>query len=656
MLTAERMNCVTIVVLRTKMDDVLEEVARIGVLHPLEVEDVGDWASGLASAEGSRLIQEYAARRSRLRALVEEALPGAEHWPEPPSGSIQSVELGAVDGEIAEVEARLQPLKAARDRLIGRREGIQGMHAQLGILEPSGLPMASLFRSTYVATAMGRIPEPQLSKLQESLASIPSVVFPLGASSGECDVACVVLRKDRPALERALAEVGFKEAAAPQVVKDVSARVRTASAREADAVKAELAAAAKAYETAQTAAAPKVYELLGRVEATMLLLGLRSHCRLTEKTCVFVGWAPETETQRLTSAVTEKTGGSAIIEVTAPESIEKVQRGDLEVPVLFHRPAFLRPFAMIVEGFGVPSYAMIDPTIFVAATFLFMFGMMFGDVGHGLILFCLGLFAVLKAPGFRDIGKLALYCGVASMLFGFLYGSLFGLEDVLPAVWLRPLQGISRMFVVAVVFGIGVVSLGIVLNTLNALRAHTIWEALFETSGPLAGVFYWAALGFAARWMLASGRVHHAGWFLAAGGIPLVIFLLKGPILRVFGRTERAFPEGLVTYVMERAVETMDLFMSYLANTMSFIRVAAFGLAHAGLFVAVFTLADAVAHHPAGNVLWWLVVALGNVFIVVLEGVVVTIQALRLEYYEFFGKFFRGAGSRYKPVGYSELS
>jgi V/A-type H+-transporting ATPase subunit I len=148
-----------------------------------------------------------------------------------------------------------------------------------------------------------------------------------------------------------------------------------------------------------------------------------------------------------------------------------------------------------------------------------------------------------------------------------------------------------------------------------------------------------------------SGGSPHPAVFYGLFVIPLGLFALRGPLLRLMGQKPCMCPDGVGTYVMESAVEVLEILMGYLANTVSFIRVAAFGLAHAGLFVAVFTLAGVVAAKPGGLILSWLVLILGNVLIIALEGLVVTIQAMRLEYYEFFSKFFRSLGSKYRPTG-----
>jgi V/A-type H+-transporting ATPase subunit I len=139
-------------------------------------------------------------------------------------------------------------------------------------------------------------------------------------------------------------------------------------------------------------------------------------------------------------------------------------------------------------------------------------------------------------------------------------------------------------------------------------------------------------------------------------GVPLLLIFLREPIMAVFERRKVSFEQGVFTYLMETVIEIMEIVTGYLGNTVSFIRVAAFSLAHVGLFIAVFSLVEMVKGGASGIFYSALILILGNTVIIALEGLVVTIQAIRLEYYEFFSKFFVGGGVAYKPIGMDDIS
>jgi len=652
-LVAEKMCRFTAVILRDDMPGVLETVARAGVLHLTSVEETEAWAAALADIDVKRLTRECVERKAKLEGLFGEKL-SAEGSPLPAGfAEVSGTSLAEVDAVIANAEAAITPLSESGIRLADRLSRLESTLSGLDALVPSNLPLARLLRSSMLYTAVGVLPQEQFPRLEMLLKDVPSVVLPYRRIAREVHVVCLVLQKHKDTLGRALHDTGFVEAPVPRDAAEVTQEARGELLDEVRSVEAQLAENQTALAAARETAWPAAAMALQRLSAGLLILRMQDLCKVTDRTCAFAGWVPQDRTGALIDAIHEQSRGRAIVEVAEAESLEPVQEGKVDVPVLFNRPKFLQPFALLTEGFDIPSYTMIDPTIFVAVSFLLMFGMMFGDVGHGLVLCGLGALLIWKSPQYRDIGKLAVYCGMASAVFGLLYGSVFGLEHLLPALWTKPLEGINDLFAFAIGFGILFVSLGIVLNVLNAIRAHAFWETLFDGAGPLVGIIYWSGIGLVVKSFLSSSRMPHSAWLVAPMALALTGFLLKGPLLRLLGKQERAFPEGVITYVMESAVEVMEVFMGYLANTVSFIRVAAFGLAHAGLFVAVFSLADIVSGAPGGRFLSLGVILAGNVLIIVLEGVVVTIQALRLEYYEFFGKFFNRSGQKYAPVGVS---
>jgi V/A-type H+-transporting ATPase subunit I len=308
-----------------------------------------------------------------------------------------------------------------------------------------------------------------------------------------------------------------------------------------------------------------------------------------------------------------------------------------------------------VQIYGTPSYREIEPTAFFAASFLAMFGLMFGDVGQGLVLCLAGYCLFRYIPRYLDYGILLMEGGVSATVFGFLYGSFFGIEGALPVLWMDPLRDLTSFLKLAIGLGVFLVSAGLVLNAVNAWRSGERSLALFGPRGLLGAFGYWVFAALAAR-ALVGGKVRiSAAGILALAAIPLALILLRRPIVRRLekGRApSRATAEKgpFLLGALEGAVELVDAVVSYFANTISFLRVAAFAMVHAGAFLALFALADTLSRLRGGGTLSILLLVAGNVVMIFLEGLTVSVQVLRLEYYEFFGKFFRGGGEPYRPL------
>jgi V/A-type H+-transporting ATPase subunit I len=317
----------------------------------------------------------------------------------------------------------------------------------------------------------------------------------------------------------------------------------------------------------------------------------------------------------------------------------------------------LRPFELLVTAYGLPKYLELEPTFFVAISYLLMFGMMFGDVGHGAVLALGGLAALLagRKAQTRDVGLLLLLGGCSSMIFGALYGSCFGLPQFKKyALWHDPLEGNPMSLMSgAVEIGIVMISLGLVLNVLNHFRRGDFIGGLLDKFGLAGVVFYWGALAlFVKSPAFASRGLTHLAVILFLV-LPVIGWMLKEPINKFLGHHAGHPGEaggGIFTAIMESVVEVFEAVLSYFANTVSFVRLAAYAMSHAALLVAAFMIAADVKHFShGGNLLSVLVIILGNLVALVLEGIVASVQALRLEYYEFFGKFFSGSGQPFKP-------
>lgn len=363
---------------------------------------------------------------------------------------------------------------------------------------------------------------------------------------------------------------------------------------------------------------------LARPLAETALAGLRGKGQLVS----ISGWVPRDEVPRLRRALAERFTSRYLIACRDPEAGERGQ-----IPSFLKYPAWLRPFVPLVKSYGIPRYGEFDPSLLFALTYLLLFGAMFGDVGHGGVILALALLL------YRKLGQMAwvgIAAGVASMGFGLLYGSIFGYEDVLTPIWLSPLHDPIHLLTVAILFGVGFIVFTLLANIWNTFTAGHVAQSLCDSTG-LAGLLFYlgAAAGLAAEAGLpALAGLGSPAWGLALAGITTVAVFKWVETRASLG--ERA----LVT-----AIETLETGINLFANTLSFMRVAAFSLNHVALALAVFTIAGGL--DTAGH---WLTILLGNVVIIVLEGGIVAIQALRLMYYEGFSRFFSGDGTEFAPL------
>lgn len=341
--------------------------------------------------------------------------------------------------------------------------------------------------------------------------------------------------------------------------------------------------------------------------------------------CLIEGWIPRSEVAHLARLLNTALANPYVLTHRKPEFCEYAK-----VPSLLKHHPWLKIFSTLVQNYGIPRYGEFDPTLLFAVTFIVMFGAMFGDVGHGATLALVGWFARQKL---QQVTPLFIVAGISSSLFGFLYGSIFGFENVLPALWLSPLHHPFLMLKLALYWGVGFILLATIITIVNRFQAREYLDAVFNHTGIAGIALYLGGFHAAATWL----ETH------AFDSVQQLEFFT--PLLLVLGYKWHENKLPLMERVLVTAIEGFEAVMSYLTNTLSFLRVAAFSLNHVALAIAVFTLAD-MMDAPAS----WLVIVLGNIFIIALESAIVTIQILRLEYYEGFSRFFSGNGRAFLPL------
>lgn len=298
-----------------------------------------------------------------------------------------------------------------------------------------------------------------------------------------------------------------------------------------------------------------------------------------------------------------------------------------------------KPFEMFIKMYGLPAYDEIDPTSFVGITYSLIFGIMFGDVGQGLFLMIGGalLYKIKKLP----LAAIISLAGAFSTLFGFMYGSIFGFE--VSPLWISPRENVMTVLITAVGFGVFLILLAMILNIINGVRKKDWGNVLFDTNG-VAGLVFYAALISCVALTFTGHALPAVIILILCFGIPFLLIFFKEPLTRLIEKKSKLFPEHIGMFFVETSFELFEVLLSYITNTISFLRVGAFALSHAAMMGVVMLLAGAETDNPN-----YLVIILGNLFVAAMEGLIVGIQVLRLEYYEMFSRFYKGTGKEFKP-------
>jgi len=324
-------------------------------------------------------------------------------------------------------------------------------------------------------------------------------------------------------------------------------------------------------------------------------------------------------------------------------------------PTKLNNPGLFKPFEMFIQMYGLPAYDEIDPTILMGLTYSFLFGFMFGDVGQGLCLL-IGGFLLYRAKK-MNLAAIISCCGFFSTIFGFLFGSVFGFEDIIDSVWLRPKEAMMQLpfignlntvFVVAIALGMGIVLMTMVLNVINSLHTHDAEKAFFDTNG-IAGMVFYGALTVTVFLYMSGHSLPATMVLVMMFLLPLLVIFFKEPLTALAEKKAEVMPKQKGMFFVQGFFEMFEVLLSYFSNTLSFVRVGAFAVSHAAMMEVVLMLAGAEAGTPN-----WFVIILGNLFVCGMEGLIVGIQVLRLEYYELFSRFYRGTGRAFKPYGKME--
>ncbi len=586
------------------------------------------------------------------------------------AGSSNSDSTDDFDALQARVDRIEGSVKGTTDQMLAEKKKLEQLESQFQQLQPIAdldFEIGALRRSKYLYSIAGTMPADQVNRLETSLARVPYTFFKLRDDAKKPLVWLFGPRSNSDVIDRAARSAFLTPLALPDELEGSPAEAVKEISKSIDASKQKISELGR--ELAKLAATHKkdLYQLWYEVHAQRVMADAIARFGQLRHTYIVVGWVPSTDVDALTQQL-KKVSKEILV-----EAIPAGRTGhNSNTPVALSNPGILGAFERLVNTYSRPRYEEIDPTILIAITFPLLYGAMFGDVGHGLVLALIGLLLGRKVLLFLR-GDTLLACGLSGMIFGFLYGSVFGFEEILPHhpvfgqfFWISPIHDVLGILQVAIGAGIVLLITAHVLNMYNAARAGD-WGRFFFDSNGLAGLILYLSflvlLGNVAAGLF-TGESFLPEFLLAVGRIgPIVtiakiLFLVGLCLATIFSHPLQHWMHdghfvvegGWGMFAVQSAAEVLEKFISMLSNTLSYVRVGAFAIVHAGFTGAVFVIARLAGGGEDAGFGYWAVVVLGNLFVIGLEGFIVTIQTMRLHYYEFFSKFFLGGGSEFQPL------
>lgn len=368
---------------------------------------------------------------------------------------------------------------------------------------------------------------------------------------------------------------------------------------------------------------------------------MKRHAVVNDGYFFFVGWVVRKKKRAFSKAI-EKIE-DVEVEFSSPE-----ENPAFAPPIKLKNIRIAKPFEFFIDMYGLPGYNEVDVTSFVAITYTLMFGIMFGDLGQGFILAVVG--ALMWKLKKMALGKALIPCGFSAMFFGLIYGSVFGYEDMLDPLYksiglkgkpVAVLESVNTILIFAISIGIALVTAAILINVYACFKRRAKGEALFSQNGITGLLFYLSAVNLAVAFMSKKAIIptQITKWVLI---VCALILLFKEILIGLMEKRPDWKPESFGDFLMQNVFELLEYVLSYASNTVSFLRVGAFVLVHAGMMMVVFNLAG-----ESRNIF---VIILGNILVIALEGLLTGIQAMRLEFYEMFSRFYEGDGRPFNGV------
>lgn len=643
-LQAEKMTRVEIEFPQKRLDDVTKILASDGAF---QIEDL----SSLNMRKETKFDDDLVERSTQFVKLEADLKKSMDQLNIKPTKFPESDVVAVVDPAVLEdsYEAIRQEITSLDAKLTEIDEKITTERNYLNITTPFeslDIEFSSIRNRRYLYSILGIMPTDKVKRFEDSLSKIPHILLPLHRDEQNTTVLLLGTHQYRDFLLHAARSAYLNSLDLPDSFTGTPREIMDRAKVEIAELEAQEKEISAQLELLRSQEMTKLNQLYWQVRLSRMMYEIIGRFGKLKNDYLVAGWIPDHVLKQFAKKV-DALGEDVIVNLLPDNDLDE----NIRPPVALHHPARLLGFQKLVTTYSMPGYREIDPTIIVAVLFPLLFGAMFGDLGQGLIL-ALGGVLIFRSKSlglqrYRPLGPVVILSGLSAALFGWIYGSFFGFEELIQPLWKHPIDNIMDILIITFAGGVLILSFANILSILNDLKQKDWVHAFFSGKGTSGLLLYWSLLLIVIQSML---KVTIIPTILLEILISLcVLFIMaENAFERVMTHKKPIFQGGFFLYFITAFFELFETLLGFLSNSLSFVRLGAFAVAHAGLSSVFMLLAEMVS--PSKGLTYWLVIVFGNIFIIGFEGMIVSIQTLRLQYYEFFSKFFKGGGLRYKPL------
>ncbi|MBE5039433.1 hypothetical protein INF28_03015 [Oscillospiraceae bacterium DSM 107454] len=501
--------------------------------------------------------------------------------------------------------------------------------------------LEELAKLSYLKYRFGKLPRSSYQKLGTYLKNLPAYFYALTSDKEFVWGIYFVSEQHSEKVDRIFSTLYFEALLLDGDERGTPAQVIESLKQSMEKKQAELTALQVRLQATLNSQKNDLLRAYANIKYQYDLYSIHRHATVSRNSFCLTGWIDADEVPELSAKIEQDSSCSLIVD--EPEAVHHITP-----PTKLKNWRIFKPFEEFVRMYGVPNYNEMDPTPFLAIVYTLLFGIMFGDVGHGLCLAAIGVvLTLLKKGGF--LGKLLIPLGLSSTVFGLLYGSVFGFEGehaLIHPLWFTPFEGSEAMMntlLYSVILGVVIILLCMIFNIVNGVRQKN-WQKVWFSQNGVAGMVFYALVLFCALSIL-NGSDHPLSLAVILIVVSLILIFLQEPLGKLVAKQKNWIPKDKGGFFLESFFETFEIVLSFVTNTVSFLRVGAFALNHAGMMSVVVMFIYQL--NFGGSIA---IALFGNLLVIGLEGLIVGIQVLRLGFYEMFSRFYDGGGREFKPT------